>query len=73
MGAKGLPIRDDVPAAELRRLARREKDRAAAGVVHDLEEAEVERQACGTAASLRDAAVRPRPGAQQLTRTLPRC
>src|SRR3712207_2173591 len=30
MGAKGLPIRDDVPAAELRRLARREKDCAAA-------------------------------------------
>lgn len=30
MGAKGLPIRDDLPAAELRRLARREKDRAAA-------------------------------------------
>ena len=29
MGAKGLPVRDDVPAAELRRLARREKDRAA--------------------------------------------
>src|SRR5918998_1662464 len=29
MGAKGLPIRDDVPAAELRRLARREKQRAA--------------------------------------------
>jgi transposase len=30
MGAKGLPIRTDVPAAELRWLARREKDRAAA-------------------------------------------
>jgi hypothetical protein len=30
MGAKGLPIRDDVPAAELRRLARRERNRAAA-------------------------------------------
>ena len=30
MGAKGLPIRGDVPAAELRRLARRETDRAAA-------------------------------------------
>ena len=30
MGAKGLPIRTDVPAAELRRLARRERNRAAA-------------------------------------------
>ena len=29
-GARGLPIRNDVPAAELRRLARREPDRAAA-------------------------------------------
>ena len=30
MGARGLPIRDEVPACELRRLARREPDRAAA-------------------------------------------
>lgn len=30
MGARGLPIRGDVPPAELRRLARREPDRAAA-------------------------------------------
>jgi hypothetical protein len=30
MGAKGLPIRTDVPAAELRQLARREQNRAAA-------------------------------------------
>ena len=30
MGAKGLPIRDDVPAAQLRRLAVRELDRAKA-------------------------------------------
>ena len=30
MGARGLPIRDDVPAAELRRLAVREADRAKA-------------------------------------------
>jgi hypothetical protein len=31
MGARGLAIRDDVPAAEWRRPARREPDRAAAG------------------------------------------
>jgi hypothetical protein len=30
MAGRGLPIRDDVPAAALRRLARREADRAAA-------------------------------------------
>src|SRR3712207_7093895 len=30
MGTRGLTIRTDLPAAELRRLARREKDRAAA-------------------------------------------
>ena len=30
MGARGLPIRGDVPSAELRRLARREPERAAA-------------------------------------------
>ena len=30
MGARGLTIRTDVTAEELRRLARREKDRAAA-------------------------------------------
>lgn len=34
MGARGLPIRDDVPACELRRLARREADRAAAARMH---------------------------------------
>jgi hypothetical protein len=37
----------------------------APGVVHELEEAEAERQACGSAASLRDAPVRAEPGAQQ--------
>jgi hypothetical protein len=30
MGGQALTIRTDVPAAELRRLARREEDRAAA-------------------------------------------
>ena len=30
MGGRALTIRTDLPAAELRRLARREKDRAAA-------------------------------------------
>src|SRR4051812_50112063 len=30
MGGRGLTIRTDLPAAELRRLARREKDRVAA-------------------------------------------
>ena len=30
MGAQGSPIRDDVPAVELRRPARRERNRAAA-------------------------------------------
>src|SRR3712207_7305855 len=30
MGGRALPIRTDLPAAELRRLARREEDRAAA-------------------------------------------
>lgn len=33
MGARGLPIRGDIPPAELRRLARREPDRAAAARV----------------------------------------
>ncbi len=62
MGAKGSPIRDDMPAEELRRLARRERDRAAAarlqafaGSLEGLSRAEaarlagMERQALGDA------------------------
>jgi transposase len=70
MGAKGLPIRDDVTAAALRRLAHREKDRAAAarmqaiaGALEGMTRAEaarlagmVERQA------LRDAVLRYNAG-----------
>ena len=37
MGARGLPIRDDVPPTELRRLARREPDPAAGGSVEEVE------------------------------------
>src|SRR5918998_6964371 len=40
------------------------------GVVHEPEEAEVDRQPCGSAASLRDAPVRAEPGAQQGPRPL---
>jgi putative transposase len=65
MGAKGLPIRDDVPAAELRRLARREKDRAAsarmqaiAGALEGLSRAEAARLAGMERQALRDAVVR---------------
>jgi transposase len=65
MGAKGLPIRDDVPAAELRRLARREKDRAAAarlqaiaGALEGLLRAEAARLAGMERQALRDAVVR---------------
>src|SRR3712207_141993 len=65
MGAKGLPIRDDVPAAELRRLARREKDRAAAarmqaiaGALEGLSRAEAARLAGLERQALRDAVLR---------------
>jgi transposase len=65
MGAKGLPIRGDVPAAELRRLARREPDRAAAarmvaiaGALEGLPRAEAARLAGMERQALRDAAVR---------------
>lgn len=65
MGARGLPIRDDVPPAELRRMARREPDRAAAarlyGVANALEgmtRAEAARLAGMERQALRDAVVR---------------
>src|SRR3712207_1929593 len=64
MGAKGLPIRDDVPAAEVRRLARREKDRAAArlqaiaGALEGLSRAEAARLAGMERQALRDAVLR---------------
>ena len=65
MGAKGLPIRTDVPAAELRRLARREKDRAAAarmqaiaGALEGMTRAEAARLAGMERQALRDAVVR---------------
>ena len=65
MGAKGLPIRGDVPAAELRRLARREKDRAAAarlqaiaGASEGLSRAEAARLAGMERQALRGAVLR---------------
>ena len=65
MDAKGLPIRDDVPVAELRRLARREKDRAAAarmqaiaGALEGMTRAEAARLAGMERQALRDAVVR---------------
>jgi transposase len=65
MGAKGLPIRDDVSAAELRRLARRETDRAAAarmqalaGALEGLSRAEAARLAGMERQALRDAVLR---------------
>jgi transposase len=65
MGAKGLPIRGDVPAAELRRPARREKDRAAAarlqaiaGALEGLPRAEAARLAGMERQALRDAVLR---------------
>ena len=65
MGAKGLPIRDDVPAAELRRLARREPDRAAAArmfaianALEGMSRAEAARLAGMERQALRDAAIR---------------
>ncbi len=65
MGAKGLRIRGDVPAAELRRLARREEDRAAAarmqaiaGALEGLSRAEAARLAGMERQALRDAVLR---------------
>ena len=69
MGARGLTIRTDLAAAELRRLARREKDRAAAarmqaiaGALEGLPRAEAARLAGRLAGmerqALRDAVVR---------------
>src|SRR5215207_10203520 len=65
MGAKGLPIRTDVPAAELRRLARREKDRAAAarmqaiaGALEGMTRAEAARLAGMERQALRGAVLR---------------
>lgn len=65
MGAKGLPIRTDVPAAELRRLARRERNRAAAarmqaiaGALEGMTRAEAARLAGMERQALRDAVVR---------------
>ncbi len=65
MGARGLTIRTDLPAAALRRLARREKDRAAAarmqalaGALEGLTRAEAARLAGMERQALRDAVVR---------------
>ena len=65
MGARGLPIRDDVPAAELRRLARRERDGAAAArmyavanALEGMNRADAARLAGMERQALRDAVVR---------------
>ena len=65
MGGRALTIRTDLPAAELRRLARREKDRAAAarmqaiaGALEGLTRAEAARLAGMERQALRDAVVR---------------
>src|SRR3712207_7637677 len=65
MGAKGLPIGNGIPAAELRRLARREKDRAGAarlqaiaGALEGLPRAEAARLAGMERQALRGAVVR---------------
>ncbi|MBD0274444.1 MAG: winged helix-turn-helix domain-containing protein [Acetobacteraceae bacterium] len=65
MAGRGLPIRGDVPAAELRRLARREPDRnaaarmqAIAGALEGLRRAEAARLAGMERQALRDAVVR---------------
>jgi len=65
MGARGLPIRTELPAAELRRLARREEDRAAAarmqaiaGALEGLTRAEAARLAGMERQALRDAVLR---------------
>ena len=65
MGGKRLSVRGDVPAAELRRLARREPDRAAAarmqaiaGALEGLTRAEAARLAGMERQALRDAVLR---------------
>ena len=65
MGGKRLAIRDDVPASELRRLARHEPDRAAAarmqavaGALEGLPRAEAARLAGMERQALRDAVLR---------------
>src|SRR5512133_617549 len=65
MAGRGLTIRTDLPAAELRRLARREKDRAAAarmqaiaGALEGMARAEAARLAGMERQALRDAGVR---------------
>ena len=65
MGAKGLAVRTDLPAAELRQLARRERDRAAAarmqaiaGALEGMTRAEAARLAGMERQALRDAVVR---------------
>ena len=65
MAGRGLPIRDDVPAAELRRSARREPDRAAAArmfaiatALEGMSRAEAARLAGMERQALRDAAIR---------------
>ena len=65
MSGRGLTIRTDRPAAELRRLARREKDRAAAarlqaiaGALEGMTRAEAARLAGMERQALRDAVVR---------------
>jgi transposase len=65
MGARGLPIRGDVPPAELRRLARREPERAAAArmfaianALEGMSRAEAARLAGMERQALRDAVVR---------------
>jgi transposase len=65
MGARGLPIRGDVPPAELRRLSRRERDRAAAArmmaianALEGMSRAEAARLAGMERQALRDAVVR---------------
>ncbi len=69
MGTRGLTIRTDLPAAELRRLARREKDRAAAarmqaiaGALEGLTRAEAARLAGMERQALRDAVRRYNAG-----------
>ena len=65
MNGKRLTIREDIPAAELRRLARREADRAAAarmqaiaGALEGMTRAEAARLAGMERQALRDAVVR---------------
>ena len=65
MAGRGLPIRDDVPASELRRLARRELDRnvaarmqAIAGALEGMTRAEAARLGGMERQALRDAVVR---------------